>query len=88
MKTILIEVKGRVHHVGFRYYTLQTAKRFSIQGYVKNLPNNTVQVEASGNDSDLEIFVDYLKIGPSMARVNEINIQDIPDKEFHGFIIK
>jgi acylphosphatase len=48
---------GRVQGVGFRYSTLQVAKGFEITGFVKNLPDGRVQLEAQGRREEVCAFV-------------------------------
>jgi acylphosphatase len=47
---------GRVQGVGFRYTTLQVAKEFDVSGWVKNLPDGRVQVEAEGSQKSIKDF--------------------------------
>lgn len=77
-KAIIIEVKGRVQGVGFRYYTKKTAEELQIAGFVKNLPNGNVYIEAEGEGEFLDLFVDWCCKGPQWARVLEILISDTP----------
>ena len=44
---------GRVQGVGFRYYALQTAKEFEVSGYVSNLHDGRVRLEAEGDQSEV-----------------------------------
>jgi acylphosphatase len=48
---------GRVQGVGFRYHTMQVAKEFEVSGYVRNVADGRVQVEAEGQKSEVEGFV-------------------------------
>lgn len=47
---------GRVQGVGFRYHTFQIAKEFEVSGYVRNLPDGRVQLEAEGVESEVMGF--------------------------------
>lgn len=48
---------GRVQGVGFRYQTLQLAKEFEVAGWVANLPDGRVQLEAEGARAEVEGFI-------------------------------
>ena len=48
---------GRVQGVGFRFSTLQVAKEFEVAGYVRNLPDGRVQLEAEGRADEVAAFV-------------------------------
>lgn len=46
-------VSGMVQGVGFRYFTVLAAHRLNITGWVRNLHNGNVQVEAQGSQQAL-----------------------------------
>ncbi|ATC62636.1 acylphosphatase [Nibricoccus aquaticus] len=48
---------GRVQGVGFRYSALQVAKEFEITGFVKNLADGRVHLEAQGAAEEVDAFV-------------------------------
>lgn len=48
---------GRVQGVGFRYQTLQVAKEFEVSGYVVNLPDGRVLLEAEGVAPEVREFI-------------------------------
>ncbi len=47
-KTERVIFSGRVQGVGFRYTVRSIAKRHPVKGYVKNLPNGTVELVMHG----------------------------------------
>lgn len=56
-----VHFSGRVQGVGFRYETLQIAKGFEVTGFVKNLPDGRVQLEAEGEEAEVIAFVEQLE---------------------------
>jgi len=48
---------GRVQGVGFRYTALQVAKEFEVAGWVKNLADGRVQLEAEGTPQNVKSFI-------------------------------
>ena len=48
---------GRVQGVGFRYTALQVAKEFDVTGFVSNLPDGRVHLEAEGEAGEVEAFI-------------------------------
>lgn len=48
---------GHVQGVGFRYTVLQIAKEFEVAGFVSNLPDGRVHLEAEGRASDVAAFI-------------------------------
>ncbi len=81
MKHKRIIVKGLVQGVGFRYFCAYKAKELSITGYARNMEDGSVLIDAEGEDSLIEEFVNCVKIGPRAAKVNSIKIEDL---EYEG----
>jgi acylphosphatase len=52
---------GRVQGVGFRYTALQVAREFEVAGFVCNLPDGRVQLEAEGRAEEVAAFVTALE---------------------------
>jgi acylphosphatase len=48
---------GHVQGVGFRYTVLQVAREFDVAGYVANLADGRVQLEAEGRQTEIGAFV-------------------------------
>lgn len=67
-----IIIKGRVQGVGFRYFAKQKADEIGITGWVRNLPNGFVEIEAYGTPDRLEIFTDWMKTGPARSRIDSV----------------
>ncbi len=88
MKKYQIIVKGRVQGVCFRDFTRRTANSLNILGIVKNLINGDVKVVAVANEDDMKKFISKLRIGPSMARVNDLEITNLDStREYTDFKI-
>jgi acylphosphatase len=62
-------VRGRVQGVGFRYTTQSEARRLGLAGWVRNLVDGCVEVEAEGPAEDLATFLSFLRAGPPGAHV-------------------
>ncbi|MFN8258708.1 MAG: acylphosphatase [Bacteroidales bacterium] len=88
MKTVDIIISGRVQGVGFRYHTLKTALEFNIKGFVKNLPDGSVFVKATGNQTDLESFLLWCNQGPRLAMVEKLDIKETNFSPFDEFTIR
>jgi len=65
-------VMGRVQGVGFRYSVRQWAARLALDGWVRNLPNGDVEVEALGDEAALQRLLAQLHHGPPGARVHGV----------------
>lgn len=84
-KTKLIKITGRVQNVGFRYSTMQKARELNIKGFVQNLPDRTVYIEAQGDEIALDHFLLWCKTGPDWARVDKITVNEANATEFTSF---
>jgi acylphosphatase len=65
-------VRGRVQGVNYRAFTQRQAYILGLVGYVRNLPDRSVEVHAEGEKEKLEQLLQVLQKGPSYARVNSV----------------
>ena len=49
--------EGRVHGVGFRYTVKRIAAGFEVTGWVRNLPDGRVELQAGGEIEEVEAFL-------------------------------
>jgi acylphosphatase len=83
---IKARVYGRVQGVGFRYSTVIQARKTGVSGYVRNMPDGTVEVVAEGAEDRLKKLVSWLKKGPPVARVDNVDVHYIPyNGYYNGF---
>ena len=87
MKTIRLTVKGKVQGVYFRAYAKNKASELGITGWVKNLPDENVEIEATATDDLLQQFINWCREGPSRAIVNDLIIEELPYEPFIDFRI-
>ena len=88
MKHAIITVRGYVQGVGFRYFVMNSAKKNNINGYVMNLSNGNVLIEAEGDICNLETFIDVINSGPISADVSDIIIEYSNIENYSEFSIK
>ena len=67
-------VRGRVQGVAFRAATADEGRRLGVGGWVRNLPDGRVEVEAEGERPALEALVELCRRGPPAARVEELDV--------------
>ena len=79
---------GKVQGVGFRFYTQKKARELGIQGFVKNILDGSVYVEAEGTEEKVDEFILWINSGPPWARVDDVRIQTIPQFQAVGFTIR
>lgn len=82
-------VFGVVQGVNFRYSTRREAQRLGLVGWVRNLPDGTVEVTAEGARAALEQLLSFLHKGPPAARVTHVQVEwRSPTGEFTQFEIR
>lgn len=89
MKAFSAQISGIVQGVGFRYATRSAAHRLGACGYVRNLPDGSVEVVAEGADEIIEQLKRWLSSGPGGAVVEDIRLTELPYRgQFHDFTIE
>jgi acylphosphatase len=71
-------VSGRVQGVAFRAFTVDEARRLGVSGWVRNLPDGRVEVEAEGEREALLGLVRSCEQGPPAARVAGVDARWLP----------
>ncbi|MDJ0656205.1 MAG: acylphosphatase [Xanthomonadales bacterium] len=72
-------ISGRVQGVFFRESTRKEAGRLGVAGYAVNLPDGRVEVAAKGDEGALGKLQQWLRQGPPMARVDNVEVQPGPE---------
>ena len=68
MFSLQVFFEGNVQGVGFRWSVKQLAKGFDLVGWVRNLPDGRVELQASGEESEVRAFLEA--IGKSELRAH------------------
>jgi acylphosphatase len=71
-------VEGRVQGVGYRLFVRSRAEEIHLTGSVRNMPNESVRVEAEGPREALEALIEDLREGPPGARVDRVDVEWLP----------
>ena len=74
------EIVGDVQGVGFRFFAERHARTVGLEGYVRNRYDGAVEVEAEGDAAALEHFLNELRHGPRLARVQDVRVTWLPYK--------
>ena len=82
-------IYGLVQGVGFRYFVKREAGSLGISGWVRNLPDGSVEVVAEGEKDALRVLLSLLHRGPSFAIVKKVDYSwGDYSGEFSGFEIR
>jgi acylphosphatase len=70
-------VRGKVQGVGYREGCCRCAQNLGLSGWVRNLADGTVEVEAEGRPQDLTTLVLWCERGPQPAKVISVHTRRI-----------
>lgn len=70
-----IAVKGRVQGVSFRAWTRAEARRLGLGGWVMNLPDGSVLIQAEGPEARVDELLAAVHRGPPRARVRDVTCE-------------
>lgn len=89
MPVLLFKVHGMVQGVGYRWFTHKVATHLGVTGYVRNLPDGSVEVVAQADQDVLARFEQQLRRGPSMSEVAAVERSELDgDARFRSFDIR
>jgi acylphosphatase len=83
-----ITVRGYVQGVGFRWSTAREAKIRGITGFVKNLSDGSVYIEAEGPEKQLRAFIEWCRKGPDFGLVESVETESLPVTNYTEFRIE
>jgi acylphosphatase len=75
-KTVTVRIEGRVQGVYYRAWTEQTALSFSLDGWVRNCGDGSVQAVFSGPAPQVDEMLRRCAEGPPDARVSDVLVTD------------
>jgi acylphosphatase len=83
-----ILITGHVQGVFFRQWTADMADRLGVSGWVRNRPDGSVEVHATGELAAVDALIAELRHGPPMAEVADIAIEEIEPGPGTGFRVR
>ena len=87
--TVHVQVifKGHVQGVGFRYTTGRIARQYDLNGYVKNLPNASVEAMFQGTETNIQACINEIQDAFN-GYIRETKSTDKPvNPQYHDFRI-
>jgi acylphosphatase len=82
-------VHGRVQGVFFREYTRRKAEQLGLNGWVRNLPDRTVETVVLGEPDKVTAMIQWLYTGSPQSEVVEVDIhEEESSDEPLGFTIR
>ncbi|UTA53961.1 acylphosphatase [Lysobacter soli] len=87
MRAARFVVSGKVQGVFFRASARDRAQALGLRGFAKNLPDGRVEVLAAGDGAAIDELAAWLREGPPMARVDDLERMPARDDEAgEGFV--
>ena len=77
-----------MHGVGYRFFVRSRAEELHLAGSVRNMPNQSVRVEAEGPKEALTALIEDLREGPPAARVERVDVEWLPPTGAQRFRIE
>lgn len=87
MITRKYSINGIVQGVGYRYFVFKICRELGISGWVRNKPDGSVEVLASGELDSHKELVKALNRGPLSARVQTVTFVTVEDQLMGAFKI-
>ena len=88
MKSVAIEVYGKVQGVWFRASAVEKARALRLKGFVSNRADGSVYLEVHGAPAAVQSLIEWCHVGPRHAEVSTVKLLDIPSSTAEEFSIK
>ena len=71
-----VRIRGHVQGVQFRVSVVGRARMLGVAGWVRNLPDGSVEASIEGTPRQVEQLLEFCRSGPPTARVDEVRTFD------------
>ncbi|MBU4190066.1 MAG: acylphosphatase [Candidatus Thermoplasmatota archaeon] len=88
MVQVRVKFYGIVQGVFFRANTKRKAREMGINGYVRNMPDGSVEAVFEGDEKKVKEIIDWCSTKIRMARVTKVDVKYENIKEFNDFEIR
>jgi len=83
-----IRVYGRVQGVFFRQSAVNQARSLGVTGWVRNANDGSVEAQIEGEPAAVDAMVEWMRSGPSQARVEHLTAEDVEPEDVTGFSVR
>ena len=81
-----LTISGTVQGVFFRQFVKESADKFNLKGFVRNLDNGDVEVVVEGDSDNIQKMIEVCKKGPPHAQIRNVNVEEKKwQGQFEGF---
>ena len=82
-----VKVLGLVHGVSFRASMARLATDAGVRGWVRNLPDGSVEAFLEGDARSVRRVIDWARTGPPRARVDSVESEETTPRNYKDFRI-
>lgn len=83
-----VVVSGTVQGVFFRDSTRKVASRVGVHGWVRNVPDGTVEAHLEGPPTAIDEVVTFMRSGPPHAFVEQVDVSSASLENCPGFVVR
>jgi acylphosphatase len=80
-----VVIRGRVQGVFFRAETRDRARSLGVRGWVRNVPDGTVEAVFEGERERIESLLTWCRRGPALAHIDDVEVHWEPPQGEVGF---
>jgi hydrogenase maturation protein HypF len=83
-----VNIRGLVQGVFFRETVRRIASQYNVDGFVRNVGSDTLEIEAEGESDVVNAFItSVLENPPRSARIDDVRSTLLPTTGAHGFSV-
>lgn len=76
MRRVIVTVRGRVQGVGYRAGVHRGISPLNVVGYVRNMPDGTVELDIQGSETDVEDALEIAAEGSPFSSVEAVDVRE------------
>jgi acylphosphatase len=85
---VRVKIRGLVHGVSFRASLAQKATDSGVRGWVRNLPDGSVEAFLEGEERNVRRVLEWARTGPPRARVDRVHVDAVAPRNYRDFRIR
>src|SRR4051794_39360165 len=89
MNAVQVFYEGNVQGVGFRYTVKSIARGYDVSGFVRNLSDGRVELQAGGDEEEVRASLDGIRASQLRSHIRQATEHALPaETSFSGFLIR